>query len=149
MLHYAINETTGCWEWSHSIGTHGYGTMSRGRLAHRVSYETYKGPIPPGQHVLHECDNRACVNPAHLFLGSQKDNMLDASRKGRLSPISRGNLRGRSSGYKSENRSLTDEQVKELRELVRLGYSQTEAAKRVGCSQSIASGIIRGRIYAA
>ena len=147
MLRYEIDSATGCWNWSGYIGTHGYGAMSRGRLAHRVSWETHKGAIPPGLHVLHECDNRKCVNPAHLFLGGQSANMKDASAKGRLSPVSRGNLRGRRKGYASEKRKLDDAAAARIRQMVSDGHSIADAAYWAGCSHSLASSIVHGRTY--
>lgn len=78
---------SGCWEWQAGRNEHGYGlfaTRRSGRSrAHRVAYERFVGPIPEGLHVLHTCDNPPCVNPAHLFLGTVKDNSKDMMRKGR------------------------------------------------------------------
>ena len=83
-------EASGCWVWQGSAGKDGYGRMVYRldgqrviRGAHRVSWEVANGPIPEGMHVLHRCDNPPCVNPAHLFLGTQADNMRDMTRKGR------------------------------------------------------------------
>jgi hypothetical protein len=76
---------SGCWIWSRSPGQQGYGDFRRERKhyqAHRYSYQLYKGPIG-GLHVLHRCDVAGCVNPDHLFLGTNQDNIRDSVAKGR------------------------------------------------------------------
>lgn len=88
---------TGCWEWTKGKNPSGYGIFKnlddrtqrpgnkmRSLLAHRASYIMHKGEIPADKFVCHSCDNRACVNPDHLWLGSHKDNARDALGKGRL-----------------------------------------------------------------
>ena len=81
-----INKTDNCWLWTAAMRG-GYGVIKikgKGVSAHRLSYEIHKGPIENGLLVCHKCDNRKCVNPDHLFLGTQSDNMIDCSKKGRL-----------------------------------------------------------------
>lgn len=76
----------GCWEWVGYFGSGGYGMMGyngKNQRAHRVSYEAYKGSIPKGMVVRHTCDNPACINPDHLILGTQKDNVADREARNR------------------------------------------------------------------
>lgn len=84
---YEVDPTTGCWNWLRSKDRHGYGRMwsgSRTCLAHRWYYEQRYGGIPEGLYACHKCDNPGCVNPDHMFLGTQSDNMRDCRDKGRL-----------------------------------------------------------------
>jgi len=84
-----VKKTESCWEWTASKNVHGYGIIKKdGRmhLAHRVLFELTGGKIPNGMQVLHHCDNPACVNPDHLFLGTHGDNMRDMFKKGRGNP---------------------------------------------------------------
>lgn len=78
---------SGCWLWMASCNQDGYGKFSINRKelgAHRASWQLMRGPIPSGELVLHHCDVPRCVNPEHLYLGSQADNMRDRLTRGRL-----------------------------------------------------------------
>ena len=101
-----VNKTATCWLWSSGLFTSGYGQFKVSGVptpAHRVSYELFRGAIPIGKSVLHKCDVKSCVNPAHLFIGTQLDNMQDKVRKNRQA---RGENNGRA--------NLTNDAVKQI-----------------------------------
>lgn len=130
----------GCWSWSGARDADGYGivSMQKHRVARapRVSWEIHKGPIPSGIFVLHRCDNPPCTNPLHLFLGTPKDNMQDAVRKGR-------NRITHHKGEKHGRAKVTTEQVIEIRRRYAAGdVSQTTLAAEFGITQSACSLII-------
>lgn len=82
----SVGHDGGCWGWIGATDSFGYGQIHReGRVqtAHRVVWQLVNGPIPNKMCVLHRCDNPPCTNPDHLFLGTQRDNMVDAASKGR------------------------------------------------------------------
>jgi len=83
---------SGCWLWDGAITGGGYGEMrylDRRQDAHRVAWMIHRGEIPDGLYVLHRCDVKLCVNPDHLFLGTQKQNIHDMMRKGRIQDYSK------------------------------------------------------------
>jgi len=134
-----VETIRGCWEWTGSKGKNGYGRVWDGkqtRFAHRVVYELELGPIPSGMDVLHRCDNPPCVRLSHLFLGNDRDNMLDASDKGRISRGTR------------HNSHLTEDDVRALRATVKnCEASISGAARAYGISQSTASLIVNRKTW--
>lgn len=89
-----VDKQDGCWEWMGAKAGTGYGSIqaggrgSKSLLAHRVSYSLSSGAIPEGLYILHSCDNRSCVNPAHLRAGTNQENIQEAYDKGRkISPF--------------------------------------------------------------
>jgi hypothetical protein len=78
-----FNESSSCWNWTGGKNDKGYGRLGN-KYAHRISWEIHNGKkIPEGMFVCHHCDNPSCVNPSHLFIGTQKDNMRDMINKNR------------------------------------------------------------------
>ena len=110
---YEAEPMSGCWLWICTLDGKGYGKLKvAGKLisGHRLSWELHRGEIPIGKWVLHRCDNRMCVNPEHLFLGTARDNVLDMVQKGRW-----GKLPGQRGGEKNYNARLTWEKVRDIR----------------------------------
>lgn len=124
-----------CWLWKgRSLTGDGYGQIMRGHkryMTHRYSYLLHYGYLPDDKKVCHTCDTPACVNPRHLVLGTQRENMHDRDRKGR------GN---------NFRQKLTDEQVQEIRDLSAEGVPQSVLAQRFGVRQPTISYIERGLI---
>lgn len=134
-----INKRTGCWEWCGDLSPNGYGwfhVASRPHNAHRFAYELFVGEIGD-KCVCHSCDNRSCVNPDHLWLGTHKENMQDASRKGRTTQ-----------GEKGHHAKLKETEVIEILRRVGDGdLTQTEAAQEFDVSLSTVHDIIRGKSW--
>jgi len=102
----------------------GYGKLmynGKERLAHRLSYEVNRGPIPEGMQVLHKCDNPSCINPDHLFIGTIQDNMDDRNAKGRCNPAK---------GESSNLSKLSNQDVVEIKKLSKEGSSLRGLASR-------------------
>lgn len=135
------NGKNGCWLWMNEMcgRMHGHVVYKGVRTtAHRISYMLTKGKIPEGMCVLHKCDNGRCVNPDHLFLGTQAENVADmiAKKRNYVLPVFRGENHGRS--------KVTDKQCKEIRRLYSTGkFSQWDLAHKFGIGQSQIGRIIR------
>lgn len=142
MSHVSPCPLTGCWWWTAS-STGGYGQFTQRRVkpglyyAHRASWELHVGPIPAGMVVCHRCDQPFCVNPEHLFIGTQLDNLRDMHRKGRA----RG---GGLSGEAAPSAKLTAAEVEEIRAIWEGGtVSQGVLARWFGVDQTHVSRIVR------
>ena len=138
-----VEKTAKCWRWSGRLEDNGYGRFKvHGERisAHRFSYELVNGPITNSLFVLHRCDNRWCVNPAHLFLGTQKDNLDDMRKKGRAVQV-RGAAHGRA--------KLTEEQARDILRRARAGTStQKELAQEYGLHFVYVNRLVNGKRWA-
>lgn len=138
-----------CWEWQACKTSDRYGQIWMGHkidLAHRVSWEIENGEIPNGLWVLHECDNPACVNPKHLFLGTNQDNIIDKVNKGRQSKGEQHGIKIR--GEQQGSHKVTADKVKIIRQrYAEGGITQMELAKEYGLKQPQISSIIRREFW--
>ena len=129
---------SGCWEWTGTLKFDGYGLMRHPVKyvgAHRISYEIFRGPIPDGMQVLHRCDNRKCINPGHLFLGTNADNVADKVKKGR---------QRRHRGESNPNSKLSIDDVSLIRSSSETGI---ELARKYGVTRTCISDIRTGKTW--
>ena len=132
-----FTKTDGCWEWNACRNSDGYGRFNVAGIthfAHRISFQLYVGEIQEGLFVCHHCDNPGCVNPAHLFLGTNADNLRDRDNKGRGVYCC---------GEKNVLAKLTATQVVEIRVAYSEGATQRNLAKEFGVSQATICHIVR------
>lgn len=124
-----IKKSDACWEWIGPLMEVGYGSFRANNIthyAHRFSYEYHFEKIPKGKLVCHKCDNRKCVNPDHLFLGSHSDNTNDMLMKNR-----------HQKGVDRKNHKLNPDVVREIRKMRKIGKIYKKIAKSFGVSYSI------------
>lgn len=141
-----IDEDTQCWNWKGTT-RRGYGRLIAGSRtdgtrksvsAHRFAYEAFVGSVPNGLEVCHSCDNRACCNPEHLFVGTKQDNMDDRELKGRNAPPN---------GEKNGAAVLNDAEVLSARRLRSAGHSYAAIAARLGVCKSTIQRAVNGETW--
>ena len=128
----------GCWEWLRGKRDGQYGVIKidgRQESAHRAAYREFIGPIPAGMLCCHTCDNPICVNPSHLFLGTNADNIMDMVNKGR-----------QLYGERNPKAILTQEKADEIRRIYKNGnITMKELGRRFGVSKGCIQHIIHNR----
>ncbi len=131
-----------CWLWTGGLTEKGYGRVwfqGKKRRAHRLAYFLINGRISPGLNINHYCDVRNCVNPEHLWVGTQAENVQDAWAKGR-------GVMPRYEDGEAPWSKLTNEQVAEIRAWKTVGgVKQRHIAKLYGVSEQLVSDVIKGR----
>jgi hypothetical protein len=141
MSHIAFG-VSDCWYWVGSTDALGYGRFSHPEenKAHRAGYKIFKGEIPAGMKVLHTCDTRCCVNPEHLVVGTQAENVADMvkKRRGRTVPLH---------GERNPMSRLTRPQVEEIRQRVAAGEKQRAMCAAFSVSPMTISRIVRKELW--
>lgn len=130
-----------CWEWIGAKSKKGYGNFwFNGKCKHAtyLSYYYWNNVFPDGCHVLHKCDNPSCVNPTHLFLGNNNDNVADKVSKGRCSCLK---------GSSNPKSKTTEADVLEIRKLFASGISRKDIYSKYNLSQSMVNQIISKRFW--
>lgn len=149
---HSYTATKTCWYWTGVLKDNGYGVFSvkrRGKwisvYAHRYMWEFLNGPIPKGLLICHRCDNPRCVNPKHLFLGTYKDNSMDAARKGRCCMQANPHLIPK--GERNGGCKITEGTVANIRELRKEGYLIRQLVDEFDLSKSQIKRIIYGKSW--
>lgn len=150
-----IDPNTGCWEWQgerNSKSQYGRCYVKNKHLsAHRVSYAAFNGQIPKGLHICHKCDNPPCCNPAHLFAGTQKENIQDAVRKRRMAYGDRNWARKHPElvkrGEVAGNSKLSDAQVLTIWSMTKWKIEDSEIAREFGISYATVGQIKLGKTW--
>ncbi|MBU1621785.1 MAG: HNH endonuclease [Gammaproteobacteria bacterium] len=147
MLNYSINDVERfwfkvdiksdeeCWPWKAGKFSSGYGEIKikgKNLKAHRVAWELLNGEIPEGKQCLHNCDNRSCCNPSHLYIGTQSDNNLD--------------IQHRNSGHSGRLSKFKTEGVLEIRRMHKEGYSAYEIAVKFNSGERHIRKICKGEV---
>ena len=139
-----IHPISGCWNWNASLNSYRYGSAyfkGTREMAHRASYREFVGEIPIGMNVCHKCDNTKCINPDHLFIGSQKDNVMDAVKKG--------HYKGRPQSFnKGENHimaKLNNADIFQIKNGIRTGMRTKDLSALFGVKPCTISDIKYGR----
>lgn len=144
----------GCWNWTASHMPEDYGHINinrRPHVAHRVSFVLYGGHIPKGRLVCHSCDNRLCVKPSHLFIGTFSDNLKDCWNKGRHSMNGMRAMRAKppknATGENAHGCKLTWEKVGVIRQEPFIKGSGRQLADKFGVTQTLISRIRKGKTW--
>ncbi len=134
----------GCWYWQGPLHETGYGNAAVDgvRGSHRIAWTLTNGDIPKNLCVLHRCDNRVCVNPEHLFLGTKKDNFQDMVSKGRA-PLQK----RPEQGALHRQAKMSEETARSIFVLRAQGLLQREIADVVGMSRGLVSGVLNGHFW--
>lgn len=145
-----VDKSGECWLWSCTM-PNGYGVFSSGNktfAAHRYAYEISKGAIPAGMDVCHSCDVRNCVNPAHLWVGTRRDNMRDASAKGRCNHHPIAHQPPCLQGENHPQARLTLANVEAIRgQFTGKWGNMQEIANKYGVSRTAISDVIHGKTW--